>query len=162
PDSLALLDALGAVGGRPLHVAAVDHGLRAAAAGEAAAGVAEARARGHGAAVPTVSVDGCSMAAGGRARYDAPGAEARQHRSRLRHDVLPILRRERPDLDRALAELCDRLRADADALDAAADHELGRLRAPDGTLDAAGLDALPDALFVRVVARGSGLPFGAV
>jgi tRNA(Ile)-lysidine synthase len=83
-------------------------------------------------------------------------------RSRVRHEVLPLLRRERPDLDVALAELCDRLRADADALDAAAADAHARLLAPDGTLDAAALARVNEALFARVVTRASGLPLFAV
>ena len=83
-------------------------------------------------------------------------------RSRLRHDVLPLLRRERADLDRALAETCDRLRADADALDAAADDAARRLTGADGTLDAVTLATLSDALFARVVTRASGLGLASV
>ena len=243
PDSTALLDALEATGGRALHVVAVDHGLRAAAAGEAAAVVAGAAARGLDAVALRIVVDGKSMAAARRARYDALVAEARRvgataiavahtatdqaetlldrllrgagtrglsamaparridgdlwlvrpllavprddveayiaaralavvrdptnadlvyRRSRLRHEVLPLLRRERPDLDRALAATCDRLRADADALDAAADEAAGRLTASDGTLDAVALGALGDALFARIVTRASGLALAAV
>jgi len=83
-------------------------------------------------------------------------------RSRLRHDVLPLLRRERADLDRALAETCDRLRADADALDAAADDTARRLTGADGTLDAVTLATLSDALFARIVTRASGLGLASV
>ena len=83
-------------------------------------------------------------------------------RSRLRHDVLPLLRRERADLDRALADTCDRLRADADALDAIADETIARLAAADGSLDAVTLATLCDAIFARVVARQSGLVLAAV
>ena len=243
PDSMALLDALEALGGRALHVAAVDHQLRPAAAAEAAAVVGAARARGLDGAVLTVDVAGTSMAAARHARYRALIAEARRvdagviavahtatdqaetlldrlirgagtrglgamapvrrldgaqllvrpllavpradveayvqargltvvrdptnvdakyRRSRLRHQILPGLRRERPDLDVALAEACDRLRADADALDAVAEEALGRLRAADGSLDAAGLAALPEALFVRAVGRSAGVTLGAV
>jgi tRNA(Ile)-lysidine synthetase-like protein len=240
PDSMALFDAL--VGRRELHVVAVDHGLRAAAAAEAAAVVAAAVARGLSATSVRVVVDGKSMAAARRARYDALVAEARRagavaiavahtatdqaetlldrlirgagtrglgamsparridgdvwlvrpllavsraeieayvaaralsvvrdptnddrayRRSRLRHDVLPLLRRERAELDRALAETCDRLRADADALDAVAADTAGRLAGPDG-LDAVALATLPEALFARVVAQKSGLVLASV
>ena len=243
PDSTALLDALAADGTRALHVVAVDHGLRAAAAAEAAAVVATARARGLDAVAVRVVVDGKSMAAARRARYDALVREAERvgasaiavahtatdqaetlldrlirgagtrglsamaparriagelwlvrpllsvsrdeveayvrarglavvrdptnddrayRRSRLRHDVLPLLRRERPELDRALADTCDRLRADADALDAIADDTRARLADADGTLDAVTLATLPDAIFARVVARASGLVLAAV
>jgi tRNA(Ile)-lysidine synthase len=243
PDSTALCDALEAVADRALHVVAVDHGVRAEAAAETAAVVAAARARGLDATALTVVVDGKSMAAARRARYDALVAEAHRvgaaaiavahtatdqaetlldrllrgagtrglsamaplrridgdlwlvrpllavpradveayvaaralavvrdptnldlkyRRSRLRHEVLPLLYRERPDLDRALAATCDRLRADADALDAAADEAAARLTAADGTLDAVALAALGDALFARIVARVSGLALAAV
>jgi tRNA(Ile)-lysidine synthetase-like protein len=243
PDSTALVDALEAHGGLTLHVAAVDHGLRPKAAAEAAAVVAAATARGLPAQLLRVSVDGRSMAAARRARYDALAAEARRvgagviavghtatdqaetlldrlirgagtrglgamaparridaarwlvrpllavshaeveayvaaralavvrdptnvdlhyRRSRLRHEVLPLLRRERHDLDHALAETAARLRADADALDAAAAEHAARLTAADGSLDAAGLDGLADALFARVVARAAGLTLASV
>src|SRR6476661_189562 len=75
PDSTALLDAL--VGRRDLHVVAVDHGLRAAAAAEAAAVVDAAVARGLSATSVRVLVDGKSMAAARHARYAALVAEAR-------------------------------------------------------------------------------------
>ncbi|MDB4968359.1 MAG: tRNA(Ile)-lysidine synthetase [Myxococcales bacterium] len=243
PDSTALLDALEALGHLTLHVAAVDHGLRPEAAAEAAAVVAAAEGRGLTATLLRVTVDGRSMAAARRARYDALAAEAHRigagvlatgrtatdqaetlldrlvrgagsrglgamaplrrmdaalwlarpllsvahteveayvaarglavvrdptngdvhyRRSRLRHEVLPLLRRERPDLDRALAETAARLRGDADALDAVAAESAARLIAADGSLDAGGLDALPEAIFARVVARASGLTLGSV
>lgn len=243
PDSTALCDALMALGGRALRVAAVDHGLRREAAAEAAAVVAAARARGLDGRVLAVAVDGHSMAAARRARYDALVAEARRidagviavahtatdqaetlldrlvrgagtrglsamapvrridgdrllvrpllavsraeveayvtarglavvrdptnadpkyRRSRIRHQVLPLLRQERPELDVALAEACDRLRADADALDEAAAAVSARIVLADGALDAAALAALPDALFARVMASRSGLVLGAV
>jgi tRNA(Ile)-lysidine synthetase-like protein len=246
PDSTALVDALAVAGGRALTVVAVDHGLREAAAAEAAAVVAWAQSRGLDAESVRVVVAGKSMAAARRARYDAlvaaagragagviavghtasdqaetlldrlirgagtrglsamaparriastgadlwlvrpllsvpradveaylaargltvvrdPTNEDRAYRrSRLRHDVLPLLQRERPDLDRALAATCDRLRADADALDTLAADAARRLTGPDGSLDALALAALPEALFARVVATHSGLVLGAV
>ncbi len=202
-----------------------------------------ARARGLGAVAVRVTVDGKSMAAARRARYDALVAEARRagaaviavghsatdqaetlldrlirgagtrglaamapsriidrdlwlvrpllsvpradieaylaarelgvvrdptnddrayRRSRLRHDVLPLLRRERPDLDRAVAATCERLRADAETLDALAAEAAARLADAAGSLDAVALAALPDALFARVVAARAGLVLGAV
>jgi tRNA(Ile)-lysidine synthase len=246
PDSTALADALADDGTRPLHVVAVDHGLRPEAAAEAAAVVAAARARGLSAASVRVSFDGHSMAAARRARYDALVAEAHKsgasaiavahtatdqaetlldrllrgagtrglsamaparrvassagelwlvrpllgvtrtevedyvaahdlpvvrdptnldlayRRSRMRHELLPLLRRERPDLDRALAATCDRLRADADALDEAAAAAAARLTDAAGTLDAVALAATNDALFARIVSRAAGLPLAAV
>jgi tRNA(Ile)-lysidine synthase len=243
PDSTTLVDALEADGSRELHVVAVDHGLRQKAASEAATVVAAARARGLSAAAIRVTVDGKSMAAARRARYDALVAEARRvgavaiavahtatdqaetlldrllrgagtrglsamaparridgdlwlvrpllgvtraeveayvaaralvvvrdptnadlayRRSRVRHELLPLLRRERPDLDRALAATCDRLRADADALDEAAAAAAARLADVDGSLDAIALAGLPEALFARIVTRASGLALAAV
>jgi tRNA(Ile)-lysidine synthase len=246
PDSTALLDAfetLAPTYALAVHVASVDHGLRPAAAEEAASVVSAAIGRGVAAALLRVQVAGRSMAAARHARYQALVAEARRvgaggiavahtatdqaetlldrlmrgagtrglgamarerrlerelvlvrpllsiardeveayvvarglpvvrdptnedrkfRRSRIRHEVLPLLRRERPDLDRALAETCDRLRADAAALDEAADEALERLRTPDGAFDAAGLAALPAAIFARVVATAAGITLAAV
>jgi tRNA(Ile)-lysidine synthase len=242
PDSTALADAL-ISSGADVAVACVDHGLRPAAAAEAAAVVAWAGSRGVAAAALRVVVDGKSMAAARRARYDALIAHARSigavaiavahtasdqaetlldrlirgagtrglagmsplrridgdvwlwrpllaidratveeyvrakslavvrdptnddrayRRSRIRHEVLPLMRRERPGLDAALAELCTRLRADADALDAVAAADRARLTLDDGSLDAAGLAALEDARFARVVARAAGIALEAV
>jgi tRNA(Ile)-lysidine synthase len=243
PDSTALLDTLVVVSGRALHVASVDHGLRSESAGEAEAVVRSAQQRGLPAAVLRLTVEGRSMAAARRARYEALVSEAkrvgasaiavghtasdqaetllhrlirgagtrglsgmakarrlddalvlirpllevtraeveaylaarglsvvhdptnvdgRYLRSRIRYDVVPLLRRERPDIEAALAELCDRLRADADALDEAAAEAGARIVASDGTLDAAALAALPEALFARLMARAAGLTLGAV
>jgi tRNA(Ile)-lysidine synthase len=239
PDSRALLDALVALReplGLELGVAAVDHGLRAEAAGECARVAEVARAAGAAAHVLTVTVGRGGMAAARAARYraliacaQAGGYEAiaaahtatdqvetlldrlirgagtrglsamaaarpagggarlvrplldvsraevdayvaaraldvardptnddrRYRRARLRHDVLPLLRRERADFDRAAAELCARLRGDADALDAAAGAAYARLRAPDATLDVAHLVALPTAIAARVLQRAA-------
>jgi tRNA(Ile)-lysidine synthase len=100
---------------------------------------------------------------------DPTNEDLHYRRSRLRHEVLPLLRRERPDVDRALAETCDRLRAEADALDALAADAYEHLCAADtntinddGSLDAAALAALPPALFARVIARAAAVPLAAV
>lgn len=248
PDSTALLDAfesLAATHDLRLHVASVDHGLRAASAEEAASVVSGGLRRGIAATLLRVHLPKRSMAAARRARYDALTAEARRvgaggiavahtatdqaetlldrlvrgagvrglagmareryvdaagdlvlarpllwvtrlqveqyvharnlhvvrdptnedlhyRRSRMRHEVLPLLRRERPDVDRALAETCDRLRAEADALDALANDAYEHLCGADGSLDAAALAALPAALFARVIGRGAGVPLAAV
>src|SRR5438270_12954174 len=82
PDSTALTDALAVLAqaqadSRPPLVAAVDHGLRAAAAAEAESVIAWARARGLSATVLRVCVDGKSMAAARRVRYEALVAHAR-------------------------------------------------------------------------------------
>lgn len=88
---------------------------------------------------------------------DPTNADLRFRRSRLRHEVLPLLRRERPELDRAVAQLCDRLRADADALDGEAARAAAALTAPDGSLDAAGLAALAQPIAARVILRVAAL-----
>jgi tRNA(Ile)-lysidine synthetase-like protein len=107
--------------------------------------------------VPRADVEAYIAARGLAVVRDPTNLDLDYRRSRLRHEVLPLLRRERPDLDRALAATCDRLRADAEALDAAAAEARARLTGSDGALDAAGLAALPEALFARVVQQASGL-----
>lgn len=92
---------------------------------------------------------------------DPTNGDLHYRRSRMRHEVLPLLRRERPDLDTALAETCARLRAEAEALDAVADAAHERLQRPEGRFDAAGLAALPEALFARVISRAAAVPLGA-
>jgi tRNA(Ile)-lysidine synthase len=79
---------------------------------------------------------------------DPTNADLRYRRSRLRHQLLPLLRRERADADRALAELAGRLREDAEALDSLAAQLAG-----DGPLDVERLRALPQALRARVLLR---------
>jgi tRNA(Ile)-lysidine synthase len=84
--------------------------------------------------------------------------------------VLPLLRRERPDADRALAELAARLRQDSDALDEMARVAELRLREPaaapsalvDDGLDAEGLMALPPAVRARVLLRACPAPLASV
>ncbi|HEY7954610.1 MAG TPA: tRNA lysidine(34) synthetase TilS [Polyangia bacterium] len=96
---------------------------------------------------------------------DPTNLDRHYRRSRVRHEVLPLLRRERGDLDRALAALCERLRADADALEAIAERALLDLTIVDErgpSLRAAELAALPDAIAARVVARASGIALEAV
>jgi tRNA(Ile)-lysidine synthase len=81
PDSLALFDLLLALpaSSRPeLHVAAVDHGLRPEAAGEAQAAVDYARSRGVTGRVLPVRVPRPSMAAARTARYGVLVEEARR------------------------------------------------------------------------------------
>ena len=84
---------------------------------------------------------------------DPSNEDLRFRRSRLRHRVLPLLRAERPDLDRALARLCERLRLDADWLDAEAARAAGEVAvagAPE-LLDLSRLAALHPALAARVL-----------
>jgi hypoxanthine phosphoribosyltransferase len=111
--------------------------------------------------VTAAEVEAYVAARGLEVARDPTNRNLAYRRSRLRHEVLPLLRRERADIDRALAELADRLRADADALDAQAEQEATRIQHEDG-LDVPALARLPDALFARVVARAAGTPLEAV
>lgn len=86
---------------------------------------------------------------------DPSNGDPRFLRSRLRAGVVPLLRRERPDLERHLGELAEQLRADADCLDALGAEAHGRLGGG-VELDAAGLLALPRALQARVLQRAYG------
>lgn len=108
--------------------------------------------------IPRAQVLGYLEDAGVSPLLDPTNADPRFLRARLRAEVLPLLRRERPDLDRHISELCDQLRADAAFLDDLADQALGRLRAgrPPGSLPAADLVALPLPLSSRVVLRAFG------
>ncbi len=92
---------------------------------------------------------------------DPTNQDLHYRRSRLRHEVMPLLRRERPDLDASLSELCDRLRADDDALVFAAEEARARLFR-NGSFDVSGLFALPWALFSRVIAEVYAAPLGEV
>lgn len=96
---------------------------------------------------------------------DPSNKSPRYQRSRLRHHVLPLLRREQPRLDAHLSELSEQLRADAEYLDGLAEAALRRLvsreQIPSGgelltTLPVPELVALPRALFARVVMRAAG------
>lgn len=58
---------------------------------------------------------------------DPSNRDARYLRSRLRHEVLPALRRVAPQLDAHLLELSEQLARDADCLDALAEHALASL-----------------------------------
>jgi tRNA(Ile)-lysidine synthase len=92
---------------------------------------------------------------------DPTNHDRHHRRARLRHDLLPLLRRERADADRALAQLAERLRADAEALDTLASEAWARL-VRDGELDVPGLLALPAALRARVLSRVCPAPLESV
>lgn len=95
-------------------------------------------------------------------------------RSRLRHQLLPLLRQEQPRLDRHLQELSELLRADAEYLDQQAQQQLdllqsvavqpgvmslqepGQLR----PLSASGLASLSMPIFARVLQRACGVSLG--
>jgi tRNA(Ile)-lysidine synthase len=88
---------------------------------------------------------------------DPTNQDRRHLRSRIRHQVLPLLRGERPEIDRHLSDLMTQLREDAACLDQLAGDALTRLvLRPTGeacVVSAAGLAALPRPLAVRVLER---------
>lgn len=117
--------------------------------------------------VPRAAIDALLALAREHVRplpYEDPtNASPRYQRSRLRHQLLPLLRREQPRLDAHLGELSEQLRADAECLDELADAALRRIASrehTDGgplvTLPVLELQALPRALFARVVQRAAG------
>jgi tRNA(Ile)-lysidine synthase len=114
--------------------------------------------------------------AGIRASEDPTNQDRHYQRSRIRHEVLPLLRRERGDLDGHLGELAEQVRADADYLDQQAQAALaGVVLSPPGgqtvlsaaalagvvlsppagqtVLSVPALSALPRALSARVLRR---------
>lgn len=98
--------------------------------------------------------------------YDPSNADRHYQRPRLRHELLPLLRQEQPQLDSRLAQLSAQLRADAEYLEQQAAVAYAALRrqadeaaAPSGAgicLPLAETAALPPALFARVMRRASG------
>jgi tRNA(Ile)-lysidine synthase len=84
---------------------------------------------------------------------DPTNDDPRYRRSRLRGALLPLLRRERPDADRALAELAARLRRDDEALEAMAAELLARARRSDGTLVTTPLRRAHPAVTTRALRR---------
>lgn len=92
--------------------------------------------------------------------FDPSNACDRFQRSRLRHQLLPVLQKEQPRLDAHLGELSAQLRADADCLDELAEAELRRLQRSEASalasLPVRELGSLPRALFARVVLRAAG------
>ncbi len=82
---------------------------------------------------------------------DPHNADSRFARSRVRHEVLPVLERELgPGVAAALARTADLARADADLLDELAGQRYADISA-DGGLAVADLADLPEALRSRVV-----------
>ena len=90
-------------------------------------------------------------------REDATNADRAHPRNRMRHEVLPLLRKHfNPRIDTALARTADILRADAGFLDEQATAAAERvLVSSDGrvAIDAAALASLPAALSRRVALR---------
>lgn len=93
---------------------------------------------------------------------DPSNLDRHYQRSRLRHDLLPLLRREQPQLDARLARLAVQLRDDADYLEQQAAAAYAALAGPARspaelvTLPLTATAALPPALFARVMMRASG------
>ena len=85
---------------------------------------------------------------------DPTNLDRRHFRNRLRHDILPTLRRENAGLDRALVQLAARAREMDDLIDLAADALSGRAQA-DGSWDVAALAAAPRPVAARVLARAA-------
>jgi len=73
-------------------------------------------------------------------------------RNRIRHQVLPLLKKENPRIIEGLARLTDKLRDDADYLDAGAAHFRGRIAREDGSYDRAEFLQTYPALRGRVLA----------
>lgn len=94
--------------------------------------------------------------------HDPSNLDRHYQRSRLRHDLLPLLRREQPQLDGRLGRLALQLRDDADYLEQQAAAAYAALAGPVRaqteavTLPLTATAALPPALFARVMMRASG------
>lgn len=95
---------------------------------------------------------------------DPANANRHYQRARLRHDIVPLLRQERPELDAHMGQLSAQLRDDADYLDQQAAAAYAELRRqvpardaqPGITLPLLPTAALHPALFARVMMRASG------
>jgi tRNA(Ile)-lysidine synthase len=85
---------------------------------------------------------------------DPTNADRRHFRNRLRHDILPSLRRENVAVDRALIDLAARAGEIGDLIDLAADALAGRA-ASDGGWDVAALAGAPRPVAARVLARAA-------
>ncbi|OIV36849.1 tRNA lysidine(34) synthetase TilS [Mangrovactinospora gilvigrisea] len=87
-------------------------------------------------------------------------------RSRVRHEVLPVLEKQlKKGVVEALARTARLCRDDADALDAWAEREAARARTPHGDLDVTRLSDLPPAIRRRILRRAAldaGSPAGAL
>jgi tRNA(Ile)-lysidine synthase len=85
---------------------------------------------------------------------DPTNLDHRHTRNRLRHTILPVLRRENPRLDDALGELAARA-AEVDALVDRAADDLARAARSDAGWDAAALAAAPRTVAARALARAA-------
>jgi tRNA(Ile)-lysidine synthase len=105
--------------------------------------------------ISRAEVEACVEAEGLAVVRDPTNDDLRFRRNRIRAKVLPLLRQERPDLDRALVRLCERLRLDAEYLDAEAVRAAARIVERPGvagpTVDLVGLSSLHPALGARVL-----------
>ena len=79
-------------------------------------------------------------------------------RNRVRHRILPAIRRENPAFSAAAGRTARLLREDDALLEELAARELERLTRAGGNLDAPGLLTLPPALARRVLRRAAGSP----
>lgn len=106
------------------------------------------------------------LAAGLQPWADPHNTDPAYTRSRVRHDVLPVLDAALgPGVAAALARTARLLRADADALDAWADRVAADCGDPAAGLDIAALSGLPDAVRTRVLHRAAvaaGCPAGSL
>jgi tRNA(Ile)-lysidine synthase len=112
-------------------------------------------------AVPAADIEAHVAARNLRVVRDPTNRDRHYRRSRMRHELLPLLRRERADADAALAELASRLREDSEALDEMGRVAWLRLREDDG-LDVDGLMGLPPAVRARVLMRACPSPLESV
>lgn len=104
--------------------------------------------------VTRAEVESFVAARGLEVARDPTNEDPRYRRSRVRGAVLPLLRDERPDADRALARLAARLRRDDEALEEAATELLARARSRDAaTIAAPVLRAAPSAIAARALRR---------
>jgi tRNA(Ile)-lysidine synthase len=97
--------------------------------------------------------DTVRTAAPGEAVWDDPhNTDPAFTRSRVRHDLLPVLEKALgPGVAAALARTADQLRADADALDEWAGTTYDRARGDAGALDVTVIETVPAAVRARVL-----------
>jgi len=101
--------------------------------------------------VPRAEIEAYLDAEGLSVVRDPTNEDLRYRRSRIRHRVLPLLREERPDLDRALTRLCERMRLDADYLEQAAASAREGLVSKQGVVDLERFSLLHPAIAARVL-----------
>jgi tRNA(Ile)-lysidine synthase len=85
--------------------------------------------------------------------HDASNHSPRFLRNRVRHQLMPLLRRENPKVDESLARVAQAMREVSVALDWAALQALPRVRRQAGRLDVEALRALPAAVGKRLISH---------